>query len=366
MIQLLIINDPSYKEGPQIVNGIEYNVRLADAPLKALNEIIHVSPDAIILNTENSGMDARNLFTRIRNMQASRRVPVLLFCELDHENDLKPLCEENVTELYTMPVTQYEAFGWVAKKIGAEKPAQQKNIVIVDDDPVVLDLCKLYLGAKYRVSVFDNADAALEKLISFTPDIILLDIAMPGKDGMTLFTEIRQIPTCHEVPIVFQTGMAGVKTVRECVKLGAAGFVIKPVQKKALLDKIDEIFRATVKKQQRKRIYLFEEFDFMYQLIVGYLKEDYQIVKGEAVTAISHLEDVDPKYVMIDIDNSSYILGKMHEKANKMKLPMILLTKNPESDLARKEKQIRNTFIIGTPLKKDNLLDVLGDIKEWK
>lgn len=365
MVHLLIINDNSFKAGVQTINGIDFDVILADSPLQAFNQIIHISPDAIAINMAEPGMDTVKVYHRIRNMQASKDVPILMFIDLEEELNVRPMLASDPKATYfTLPVTQYETFDWVIKTLEVTPPAAQKKIMVVDDDPVILDLTKLYIGAKYLVIPVGTASEALTKLTVTVPDMILLDIAMPEKDGKLLFKEIRAIKGCGEVPIVFQTGMAGINTVKECLALGAAGFVLKPLQKNVLLDKIDEVFNAV---HQKKKLFVIEEFDFMYSLIAGYVKNDYDVARGESVLqSLNHLEEANPDIILIDVDNSSFVLNRTREKSNELHVPLVLMTRSMNSELVMKEKQKLNTSFVSLPLVRENLLDTLRNVGEWR
>lgn len=367
MIQLLIINNNTIKPGVQVVNGYEYEVTVSESPLHAFNSIIHISPDAIVLDMTNPAMDGKQVLQRIRNMQASRYVPVLLFISADEEPEYRRKFEsDKITDFFVVPVSSYETFDWTVKTLGAARAEQRKSVLVVDDDPVVLDLMKLYLGAKYKVIPLGSADEALSKLSIFTPDIIMLDIAMPDMDGKDLYRAIREIPSCANIPILFQTGMAGINTVRECVKLGAAGFVIKPIQKPVLLERIEETLNPPEKADPRA-VYVFEEFDFLFTLINGYLKDDYEVIRGESVLqSLNHLEEYAPKCLIVDFDNSAYILNRIREKSTELKIPIVLLSRDSLSKAILTELNKPNTYLTQLPMSKDSLAETLRNIGEWR
>lgn len=367
MIQLLIINDKSFAPGTHTENGYEFEVTVSETPLHAFNSIIHISPDAIVLNMINPEMDGWQVLQRIRNMQASREVPVLLFVTAEDEPEFRRRYENDPhTDYYVAPVSVYETFDWAAKAIGAAHAEQKKTILVVDDDLVVLDLMKLYLGAKYKVITLNSAGEALAKLNLITPDIIMLDIAMPDMDGKELYRAIRTIPECAEIPILFQTGMAGINTVRECVKLGAAGFVIKPIQKPVLLERIEETLNP-LEKTEPKSVYVFEEFDFLYTLINGFLKDKFTVTRGESILqSLNHMEEVAPRCIVVDYDNSAYILNRIREKSEELKIPIVLLSRDTMSKQVLAEISKRNTYITGLPLNKEALISTINGIGVWQ
>lgn len=363
MIQLLVINDNSFPSGSQTYNGVGFEVTIADTPLVAFNQIIHISPDAIVLNTTNPGMDYLQVLKRIRHMQASKDVPMLIMLEGGHEGQFAPFLEDGKTELRPRSVGASGVFEWIIKRLEVPDTSGQKQIMVVDDDPVVLDLTKLYLGAKYRVIAMNKATDVVPKLRTMKPDLILLDIAMPDIDGKDLFKQIKAVEGCENIPILFQTGMAGINTVRECVKLGATGFVLKPLQKPVILERVEECFKS----DENNLVYVIEDYDFMYSLISGFIKDEYTVERGESVLqSINHLEELDPAVIILDLDNSSFMLARLREKAEELSIPIILLTANTSSDIAMKERHSENTAIIPLPLNKETVREAVKIMADKK
>nr|MCR5432109.1 response regulator [Lachnospiraceae bacterium] len=220
-----------------------------------------------------------------------------------------------------------------------------------------------YLGAKYKVMTMNRSCDVLDRLTTYKPDLILLDIAMPEIDGKELFKLIKEIPGCENIPILFQTGMAGINTVRECVKLGAAGFVIKPLQKPVLLERVDEVLGVDAK----KTVYVFEEKDFIFQLINGFLKDTYDVIRGESVVnSNNRLEEINPDVIMIDLDSSAFILNHVRGTANQLSIPLVLLTKDLESDIVKKEKLSPNTAFVQMPLNKEPVREAVTVMAQKK
>lgn len=368
MIQLLVINDNSFMPGVTALGDFEFEITVSETALHAFNSIIHINPDVIFLNMVNPNeTDGWQILQRIRHMQASREVPVLLSIPEDAEGECRSRLEKDTkTDYLVAPVSKHEILSWATKTLGTASDEEKKTVMVVDDDPVVLDLMKLYLGATYKVIVLHTAEEAIARLNISIPDIIMLDIAMPNMDGKELFKAIRNIKGCETVPILFQTGMAGINTVRECVKLGAAGFVIKPIQKSVLLERIEETL-DTVGTSGQKCIYVFEEFDFLFTLIKGYLKNTYDVQRGESVLqSINHMDEYSPKALIIDFDNSAYIINRLREKSEQLKIPIILLSRDLTAKSISDELDKKNTYSCELPLNKEHLMAAIRNCNEWK
>jgi two-component system, NtrC family, response regulator AtoC len=101
------------------------------------------------------------------------------------------------------------------------------KIMIVDDDPSMTKYLKAYLTKReYEVSCAGSGQEALDMLKRFDPQIILLDIAMPGMNGLEALERIKKIK--HEVTVIILSGYGQANTIVRAMKLGASDFVTKP------------------------------------------------------------------------------------------------------------------------------------------
>jgi CheY-like chemotaxis protein len=104
------------------------------------------------------------------------------------------------------------------------------HVLIVDDDPVALEMMESalhYVGA--LVTSVPSAKRALEVLGRVTPDIIVSDMRMPEKDGVTLARELQTIPALRSIPILAITAYDEIYVRRELQAAGIMGFLRKPI-----------------------------------------------------------------------------------------------------------------------------------------
>ena len=116
------------------------------------------------------------------------------------------------------------------------------EILIVDDDPDGLEALE-YLISKEGAVVqkAKNAREALELLVTWTPDVLLLDIAMPEVDGYELLTTIRGIERLREVPAVAVTALAYERDKERSAEAGFAAHLSKPYEIDVLVDLIGSL-----------------------------------------------------------------------------------------------------------------------------
>jgi two-component system alkaline phosphatase synthesis response regulator PhoP len=118
---------------------------------------------------------------------------------------------------------------------------EKKKILIVDDEPEFVELMKVRLGASdYAVQALSDAREVSEAAASIKPDLILLDIVMPGIDGYEVCRLLEKDRKTAAIPVILLTGkdIDPQATYKKCRELGIAGFVSKPVNSTELLAKI--------------------------------------------------------------------------------------------------------------------------------
>jgi two-component system OmpR family response regulator len=117
------------------------------------------------------------------------------------------------------------------------------KVMIVDDDEDIRLICELAIR---RVGKWDfvgaaSGEEALELVQSERPDVILLDVMMPGIDGPTTFARLRERPETRRIPVVFLTAKAQQREVERYLALGATGVICKPFDVIKLADEIRAI-----------------------------------------------------------------------------------------------------------------------------
>ena len=103
-----------------------------------------------------------------------------------------------------------------------------KRILVVDDDMMNLVLVKHALSEIYEVESASSGEEALRCIETEIPDMVLLDVEMPGMGGPEVAKMMKADEKFANIPIVFLTGDSDPETEAECLKLGADDFIIKP------------------------------------------------------------------------------------------------------------------------------------------
>ena len=105
-----------------------------------------------------------------------------------------------------------------------------------------IDILVNNAGIIKRIPVISSGKAAVDFLLKYTPDLILLDYMMPMFNGAAVFKIIKSREATKDIPVYFLTGQTDKSTVMECLSLKPAGYIVKPVAKDALLEKLARAF----------------------------------------------------------------------------------------------------------------------------
>ena len=124
------------------------------------------------------------------------------------------------------------------------------KILVVDDDENICELLRLYLEKDgYDVQIALDGEAALEKFRHYNPDLILLDIMMPKKDGMHVLQEIRKT---SDVPVIMITAKAESFDKLQSFDFGTDDYIVKPFDAKEVLARIKAILRRSTNAAEEK------------------------------------------------------------------------------------------------------------------
>lgn len=120
-----------------------------------------------------------------------------------------------------------------------EKEWHEAMILVVDDNPTNVDVLSSYLMKfGFRVFAARSGEKALELLQNLTPDLILLDVVMPGIDGFETCERIKKNETTKEIPVIFMTALSDTLDKIRGFELGAVDYITKPFQREEVLARV--------------------------------------------------------------------------------------------------------------------------------
>lgn len=118
------------------------------------------------------------------------------------------------------------------------------NILYVEDEPDIQAVAQIALESVggFTLKICSDGLSALEEATDFAPDLLLLDVMMPGMDGPTTLSELRKIPALNQTPAIFMTAKVQSHEVEELINLGAIAVIAKPFDPMTLSSQIMEIW----------------------------------------------------------------------------------------------------------------------------
>lgn len=117
-----------------------------------------------------------------------------------------------------------------------------KQILIIDDDQAITVAMSIRLrAAGHQVILASTGEAGLVEADIHRPDVIILDIRMPGIDGYQVCQRLKSTPELGDIPVIFVSANATETTRQKAFEVGGSGFISKPYEPKDVLDAIQSL-----------------------------------------------------------------------------------------------------------------------------
>jgi two-component system sensor histidine kinase/response regulator len=163
---------------------------------------------------------------------------------------------------------------------------EKDTLLIVDDSPENLKLlCDFLRGSGFGVSMAENGETALEQVNKDRPDLILLDVVMPGMDGFETCRRLKENEETKDIPVIFMTALANTSDKVKGFELGAVDHITKPLQPEEVLARITthltiQNLQRSLQKQIIERDKLIAELDAFAHTVAHDLKNPLGLVTG--------------------------------------------------------------------------------------
>ena len=157
-----------------------------------------------------------------------------------------------------------------------------KKILIADDEPDILEIISYNLKMEgYDVVTAKDGEDALQKAKLTKPDLIILDVMMPNKNGMEVCKILRTQPAFHETLIIFLTALNDELSHVRGLEYGADDYISKPVSPKVLVTKVNSLFRRISKTDDSQVLELGDLVIDPGQFLVIYQGQNISLAKKE-------------------------------------------------------------------------------------
>ena len=123
---------------------------------------------------------------------------------------------------------------------------ENKKILIIEDDANLRNVLEEFFEAvKMLVKTASDGESGLKSLRDFLPDVVLLDIILPKKDGYEIIKEIKNDEKIKDIPVILLTNLGGLNDIEKALALGATTYLVKgDYQVKEIVEKVKEVLET--------------------------------------------------------------------------------------------------------------------------
>ena len=212
--------------------------------------------------------------------------------------------------------------------------------LVIDDDIVLLETMKLQLSEFVDVIPARGGKQALQSVSGQQIDVILLDIEMPVMDGFQTLEQLRNLKECVNVPVIMLTGKRDKISVMNSVAMGVDGYLIKPVSKVELVNKIMEVCHKNLQRDNRKTILAIDDDMSYLKQLNSFLKEEYNVIMiNSTKLALNYLAKHIPDVILLDYQMPLYngvaMINIIRQNANCQNIPFIVLSGSLDQEAVR-------------------------------
>lgn len=199
------------------------------------------------------GMDGLAATCILKQDPSTQKIPVVALTSYAMRGDKEKARAAGCDDYISKPIDTREFLNRVRKLIqdGHDAPPQpfvearyRKRILIVDDEPVNVKLLEAQIPQDlYEITRACNGFEGLEKVTQNPPDLVLLDIMMPGMNGYEVTRKLKSDPISKYIPVILVTALGGIEDKIKGLEAGADEFLNKPVQRIELLARARSLIR---------------------------------------------------------------------------------------------------------------------------
>ncbi|MDP1621736.1 MAG: response regulator [Bacteroidales bacterium] len=256
---ILIVEDsePAIIQLSSILEDQGYQIKIARNGFEALQAVRMKVPDAIILDLMIPEMDGFEVLEKIKGTSESSAIPVLILTAMClNSSDINRLTANNIHQLIQKgDIVKDELLEIIRRMLFPEritKPAIQlkenkrkkisgtSSILIIDDNEDNGTTLKVLIHDSHNVVIVKDGKEGISRAKSLKPDLIFLDISLPGIDGYRVFDEIRKDKNLQHVPIIAVTAKAMTGDREQILAYGFDDYISKPID--------PDIFEETISK----------------------------------------------------------------------------------------------------------------------
>lgn len=238
--RILIVDDDTFEsEQLKIVASAKgFEIEVANSPQAARNAISQQPPDAILLDLTFSRTQENGLSLLAELLREKPEIPVMIFSEHNQLSDRIEVARLGASGFLHKSIPPADILKAVAQVLDQAGPAEAK-VMVVDDDVHLLAALQVILQPwGFQVTTLDDPEKFWEVLETTCPDLLILDVEMPGYSGIELCLAVRNDLRWSKLPVLFLTAHSESETVRQMFVAGADDYVNKPIVQPELIARL--------------------------------------------------------------------------------------------------------------------------------
>lgn len=225
-----------------------YPAQSAEILYEVLENIL---PELILLDINMPDVNGYEVIKQLKADPRYEDIPVIFLTGNSDKKSITKGLSLGAVDFIIKPYSVPELVDAIEYQLNPEnRSAIKPSILAIDDDASILrsinsllsDMCTVY-----TVPGVSNDKAIIEILKKITPDLFLLDCNMPGMSGIEIVQVVRDMPFFEDTPIVFLTSDGSRDNVYVALSANLNGFIVKPIDKQILRDKMQELLKDFMK-----------------------------------------------------------------------------------------------------------------------
>ncbi len=210
-----------------------YEVVTALDAVAAMRIAVSLKPHAVVLDVGLPGGEGATVMRRMHALPQLAGVPIVIMSGRDPERYRDDALSAGAVAYLTKPVEADELATVLRGALGeddSDASGSGRRVLLVDDDEDLLIVFAAPLRRRgFDVMVATDAVTAVAAAVKEPPDVIVMDLGLPGGDGLTVMQRLHALPQLSAVPVVVITGHDPAARKEACLAAGAAAYLVKPV-----------------------------------------------------------------------------------------------------------------------------------------
>jgi DNA-binding response OmpR family regulator len=228
-----------------------YDTVIASDGIMAMQVAQKKKPDLILLDLELPGGDGFSVMARFRQLTSLSSIPIIAFTDRDAVRWKERVLEAGAIAFLPKPIDNEALLAAILSQLpggGPDDPRQKakKKIMIVDDDADIRLALSIRLKANgYEIALAADSTSTMTIGIKEKPDLIILDLGLPGGDGFLLMERLKRNLILEHVPIIVLSAWDAAANEERALRAGAKAFFQKPENDEALLVAVHKALTET-------------------------------------------------------------------------------------------------------------------------